>query len=60
MAYEYVCRDIVHSCEVRFTGEDEAEVERRAREHLRDHHGIEELELAQKTAVGAAIRRTYG
>jgi predicted small metal-binding protein len=60
VSYEYECRIVVDGCEVRIAGDDRAEVERRAHDHLRDRHGIEELELAQKTAVGAAVRRTYG
>ncbi len=60
MAYEYVCGQVVDGCPHKIRGDDKQDVERKAHTHLRDVHAIEELDLERRTAVGAAIRRTYG
>lgn len=60
MTYVYECHNVVEGCPVKITGGDEADVERRAQQHVRDAHAIEERELERRTEVAAAIQRTYG
>ncbi|MFN2433363.1 MAG: DUF1059 domain-containing protein [Gemmatimonadota bacterium] len=57
MAMELRCGDIMEGCATRIRGEDEQEVMRKAAEHAREGHGIEEVDESTAELIRSHIRR---
>lgn len=56
MAKELNCGDIIQGCDARIRGENEEEVMRKAAEHARESHGVEEMDQTTAELVRSRIR----
>jgi predicted small metal-binding protein len=53
--YEFVCDRIIPGCNHTETAATEEEARLKARQHLKDHHGMESLDDSQRIRIDMAI-----
>ena len=58
MARELACGDIIHGCDAKIRGENDEEVLRKAAEHARQAHGIQEVDPGTADLLKSKIRTT--
>jgi predicted small metal-binding protein len=53
--YEYACDRVVPGCTVKITGDTPERVREKAREHLREHHGMEYVDQPKTDVLDLAV-----
>lgn len=54
--YEFVCNNLYPDCTTKISGRDEEEVWKKARRHVREHHGVRDFHDETVRNIRMAIR----